>query len=118
QRNIDVKSKALNRAVEDYQADREDEDRKLMDDFTAKIQPVIGKYVQDNNIAVVLDANSQGLVWAGNSVDITQAIIDAYDKAHPSWGAPPAPAGAKPRAGGRATKQPVPPPPAKPPADK
>jgi len=84
---INRKTKDFNREVEDYQANLEDKQRELLADFSTKIQSVISEYVQANGFAVILDTGNRdtsGLVWASSAIDITQAIIDAYDKAHPA----------------------------------
>lgn len=100
---INRKTKDFNREVEDYQADSDDKQRELLADFSGKMQAVIAQYVKDNGYAIVFDTGSRdssGLVWAAEAIDITQAVIDAYDKAHPATGgsAAPAPAAAKPAA--------------------
>jgi outer membrane protein len=126
QRNIDQKTKNFNRDVEDFQADSEQEQRKVIDELSQKLQPVILKYAQDNGFAVILDVSSPNtpVLWRADSVDITLAIIDQYDKTHPA-SAPAKPAAAKPAGGAPAStpaaKPPatIPPPaasPAKPPA--
>jgi hypothetical protein len=63
--------------------------------------------------------DTSGLVWAASSIDITQAVIEAYDKAHPATGTP-TPAASKPATTPAPVKPVTPPPPAasKPPAGK
>jgi outer membrane protein len=93
---INRKTKDFNREVEDYSADSDDKQRELLSDFSSKMQAVIAEYVQANGYAVVLDTGNRdtsGLVWASSAIDITQAVIEAYDKAHPATGGP-APASA------------------------
>ena len=96
---INRKIKDYNRAGEDYQADSDDKQRELLADFSTKMQSAIAEYVQANGFAVILDTGNRdtsGLVWASSGIDITQAVIDAYDKAHPATvPASPAPAAAK-----------------------
>lgn len=101
---INQKTKLFNRAVEDYDADSEEQQRKLLGDLSAKFQAVMQQFGRDNGYAVILDAANPntGLVWSSDAVEITQAVIDAYDKAHPLAASPapakPAAAGAKPAA--------------------
>lgn len=99
---INRKTKDFNREVEDYQADSDDRQRELLADFSSKMQAVIADYTQANGYAVIFDTGNRdtsGLVWASTSIDITQAVIDAYDKAHPATGGTaPAPAASKPAA--------------------
>lgn len=117
---INQKTKQFNRAVEDYDADGEEQQRKLLGDLSVKFQAVVQQFGRDNGYAVILDAANpnSGLVWSSDAVEITQAVIDAYDKAHPV--ASPAPAkpdatGAKPApAPAKAAPPATPPAPAKP----
>lgn len=103
-RQIDRKSTDYKRAVEDYQFDRDEEQRKLLDDLSAKMQAVIDRFAQDNACAVFLDVTNpnSGVMWISNSIDMTRQVVDAYDKVHPSSGAT---APAKPAS---AAKPPVP----------
>lgn len=89
QREIDQKTKTFNRAVEDYQVDSEEQQRILLEDLSTKMRTVIANYLPANGYAVLLDARNpnSGLVWASEAVDITAAIIAAYDAAHPVAGA-------------------------------
>jgi len=121
-RNIDRKSTDYKRAVEDYQFDREEEQRKLLDDLSAKMQSVIARYAQENGCAVFLDVTNpnSGIMWVSDTVDVTRQIVETYDKAQPAAAAPAAakppatpPAAAKPPA---TTAAPPATPPAKPPA--
>lgn len=97
---INRKTKDFNREVEDYQADSDDKQRELLADFSTKMQTVIAEYTQANGFAVLLDTGNRdtsGLVWASSAIDITQAVIDAYDKKHPAT-VPAGPAAPKPAA--------------------
>ena len=89
-RTIDRKSTDYKRAVEDYQFDQEEEQRKLLDDLSSKMQGVIARYAQENGCAVFLDVTNpnSGIMWISDTADVTRQIVDAYDKAQPSAGAP------------------------------
>jgi len=109
-RTIDRKSTDYKRGVEDYQFDREEEQRKLLDDLSSKMQSVIARYAQENGCAVFLDVTNpnSGIMWISDTADVTRQIVEAYDKAQPSAGAP----GARPAS----TVKPPATTPAKPPA--
>ena len=102
QNEINKKTKVLNRAVEDYEADAEEQQRRLLADLSAKFQTVMIQFGRDNAFAAIFDSGNQnaGLVWNSDAVEITQAVIEAFDKANPSSGgaaaARPAVGGAKP----------------------
>jgi outer membrane protein len=97
-RDIDQKTKELNRAREDAQAEFEMEQNKLLNDLGGKLMVVIDKYARDNGYAIILDVSSQQtpVLFAANGVDITKDIIELYDKNSPS-ALPPAPKPAAPK---------------------
>jgi outer membrane protein len=105
--NIDTKTKSYNRDLEDAQAEAQQEQDKVLQDLGQKMMAVIDKYSRDNQYALVLDVSNPQtpVLFASNTIDITQAIIEMYDK-----NAPAMPSGAKPPA----TGAPAPAPPKKP----
>jgi len=113
QNNVTAKTKIFNRAVEDYEADSDEQQRKLLGDLSAKFQTVMLQFGRDNGYAVILDAGNQssGLVWNADSVEITKAVVDAFDKANPVSGGA---SGVKPVAPPAIGVKPVTPPPASP----
>jgi Skp family chaperone for outer membrane proteins len=119
QRQIDAKTKSFQRDVEDYNADRDEEERKILDDLVVKMRTVIEKYALENGFRVILDSSNanNGVLWWANEADVTQQMVEAYDKTQPG---PKSTAPVKPAAGAGtgAPKQPTPPPtsPVKPPA--
>ena len=98
-RSIDRKSTEYKRSVEDYQFDRDEMQRKLLDDLSSKMQSVIARFAQENACAVFMDVTNpnSGIMWISDTADVTRQVVEAYDKAQPSAGAP---AAAKPAAGG------------------
>jgi len=88
-KSLDRKNTEYKRAVEDYQFDHDEEQRKLLDDLSAKMQAVIARYAQQNACAIFLDVTNpnSGIMWIADQVDVTRQIVDAYDKAQPSAGA-------------------------------
>ncbi len=81
-RNIDQKTKVLNRTMEDDQAELEQEQQQLLQELGQKIQVVIDKYARDNAFSLIVDDSGQQspIVWASSAVDITKDVIDLYDK--------------------------------------
>jgi outer membrane protein len=96
-REIDQKGNLLKRDTEDANTDLEQEQQRMMGDLVPKILSVLNKYATDNGFAVVFDISSQQtpVLFASNTVELTRAIIDAYDKASP-LAAPATPAAPKP----------------------
>lgn len=97
-RTLDRKNTEYKRAVEDYQFDRDEEQRKLLEDLSAKMQSIIARFAQENGCAVFLDVTNpnSGIMWISDTADVTRQVVDAYDKAQPAAGAAKSPAGVKP----------------------
>lgn len=103
-RDIDTRTKAFNRKVEDAQADLDQEQGKVLNDIGGRMMAVLDKYAKDNGYALVLDVSSQQtpVLFAANGIDITQEIVALYDKNAPAASGAgmtnpaPAPTGAAP----------------------
>jgi outer membrane protein len=99
-RNIDQKTKAYNRDMEDAQAEAESEQRKLMDDLSGKMTKVIDNYAVANGYSLILDVSNPQtpVLYASTNTDITKDIVDLYDKTYPVSlpAGSPAPSAAKP----------------------
>lgn len=114
-KSIETKQKSLQRSAEDAQNEFQQQQNEIAQRILQKMAPVITKYVADNGYGLVLDASSpwpQGpVVLAGPSMDITKAIIDAYN-AQSGVAAPAKPAGstsgaARPAAPGAGAAKPA-----------
>lgn len=95
QRQIDAKNKNINRDMQDAQDELEQEQGKIVQELMGKMSPIIEKYLTENGYAILLDVSDpqrSGVFWAASAIDITQAVVELYDKAAP------APAAAKPAA--------------------
>lgn len=98
-REIDQKTRAFNRGTEDAQGDFDQEQQKLLQDLGERIMAVIYKYAQDHGYVVILDVSSPQtpVLYAANSVDITNDIVGLYDKSVLATSSPaPSPPAAKP----------------------
>jgi outer membrane protein len=95
-KDIENLTKTLTREGEDFDAEVQQEEGKLMNDLGQKMMEVVGKYASQNNFAMVIDiSNQQTVLWADPSANITAECIKLYDQAHAGTGAAPAaPAGA------------------------
>ncbi|HYO84273.1 MAG TPA: OmpH family outer membrane protein, partial [Bryobacteraceae bacterium] len=105
-REIDQKTKNFNRQVEDAQAELDQEQGRLLNELGGKMLAVLDKYARDNNFAVVLDVSAQNtpVLFASNSIDVTQDIVALYDKNAPAAGAPATSAAPAPGANPAAAK--------------
>jgi outer membrane protein len=100
-REIDQSTKSLNRETEDDQAELDQEQNKIMQELGGRMMRVIDQYAKDNGFALILDVSSPQtpVLYATNSIDITQDIVALYDKnAPPATTAADKPAAAPPAA--------------------
>jgi len=105
-RDIDSKTKSLNRDAEDAQAEVDQETGKIMQTLGERVMVVLRKYAQDKGYALILDVSNQQtspVLVAADGIDVTADIIKLYDENSPapSSSAPPAaapPAAARPAA--------------------
>ena len=104
-RDIDNKTKSLNRAVEDAEAEFNQDQQKVLQQLGQKMMVIIDKYARDNGYTLILDVSAQNtpVLYASNTIDITKDIIELYDKNAASGGTsttaapkPAAPAAANP----------------------
>ena len=81
-RDIDQKTRTLNRATEDAQAEFQQEQQKILQDLGQRMMAVINKYSNDNAYTLILDVSSPQtpVLFATNGIDITQDIIKLYDE--------------------------------------
>jgi len=86
QRQIDQRTKNLNRDMEDAQAELEGEQQKVVQELLTKMQPIVEKYASDNGFGIVIDVSNpnSGVFWAASGIDITKAVVDLYDKTAPT----------------------------------
>jgi outer membrane protein len=93
-RDIDAGQRALKYDGEEFEADVQQEEGKIMQDLGAKMMDIIVKYATKNGFAMVINVSDPQtpVLWADPAVDITQEIIKLYDQAHPGGAATSAPA--------------------------
>jgi outer membrane protein len=96
-RDIDTKTKRLNRTMEDAQAELQQDEQKALQTIYQRMQVVLDKYAKDHGYSLILDVSSQQtpVLFASNGIDVTKDIIDLYDQ-NTGGAAPAAPAPAKP----------------------
>jgi len=117
QRQITTKTRNLQRDAQDFQDEQQAEGNKVMADLEEKMKAVIYKFAADNGLSLILNVSEENspVLYVTTSLDITQSIIDAYDKAYPAvkgaapvTKAPGAPSGVKPAVTPSAPKPPAP----------
>jgi outer membrane protein len=105
-KSIEQKQKNLQRSAEDAQNDFQSQQKDLANQIGRKLLQTLDKYAKSNGYAVILDvSNPQSpVLWAGNSVDLTKEIVDAYNMDSGVPPPPPAPSAAKPGTGAAARR--------------
>jgi len=106
-KQIEQKQKSLERSVQDARDDAQNQQNEIAQRILQKMAPIIVKYAGDKGFGVIMDTSNpwpQGpVLWAGPSVDITKAIVDAYN-VQSGVPAPARPATSKPATGTPATR--------------
>ena len=93
-RDIDQKTRSLNRATEDAQADFQAEQEKILQSLGQKMMAVINKYSNDQGFSLILDVSnpSTPVLFAANGIDITQEVVRIYDEQNAGTASAEAPA--------------------------
>ena len=102
-KNIDVKEKQLNRDAEDAQQAYNADLQEAFGKVAQKVNGTMKQYVATNGFTLLLDVGGQqsNVLWAQQATDVTQAVVDAYNKSSGVAAPPPSaptPA-ARPRTG-------------------
>src|ERR1700679_751256 len=106
-REGDQLTRTYQRKQQDSQDDYTEAEREIVDRIGRKMIDVLDKYSKDNGYSVILDTSAQNtpVIYAANTIDVTQDIIKLYDQSYPvkSSASAARPAAAKP-----ATPKPAP----------
>jgi outer membrane protein len=82
-KQIETKKKSLDRSVQDFQEDGQNQGKEIFSRILQKMAPTIVKYAQDNGYQLIVDTSNNWpqsqVLWSGEGVDITKAIVDAYN---------------------------------------
>jgi len=81
-RDIDQKTKAINRDMEDARAEIDQEEQKIVNELGGKVVALSEKYAKDHGYTWIVDVSSQQtpVIYFSETIDITKDIIDLYDK--------------------------------------
>ena len=102
-RSLNEKEKQMQREQEDDQNDFQQDMQQTFNGVATKVGDVLVAYAKDHNFSLVLDGGEQQtqvVLYAAPTTDITKAIIDAYNVKSgvpaPATPAAPAPSAVKP----------------------
>jgi len=95
-REIEDIQKKLQWDSDDLQQELQAEEGKLVNEIGQRMIQVIDEYAKAQALTIVLDGSTQQspVLWAANGIDITQQIIELYDKKFGVSGGAAAPAAA------------------------
>src|ERR1043166_6017650 len=109
-KQIEQKQKAFERTRQDAADDYQNQQNEVASRILAKMAPVMVKYAADNGFGLLLDTTKQWpdgqVIWAGQTVDITRAVVDAYNT---QSGVPAPPAATRPAGSPTAPRTTTPP---------
>jgi outer membrane protein len=99
-KQIESKQKTFDRSVQDAQEEYGNQNQEIATRILQKMAPLIVKYSQENGFGIIVDTSKpwpqSNVLWWGESVDITKAVIDAYN-VQSGVPAPATPASAAPK---------------------
>jgi outer membrane protein len=100
-KQIESKQKLFDRSVQDAQEEFGSQQQEIASRVLQKMAPMIVKYSQDNGFGMIVDTSKpwpqSNVLWWGQAIDITKAVVDAYN-VQSGVPAPPAAGTAKPAA--------------------
>jgi outer membrane protein len=111
-KQIETKQKQLDRSLQDAQEDARNQQQEIGQRIIQKMAPVLVKYANENGFGVIIDTSQpwpqSPIVWWGESLDVTKAIVDQYNTQSGVPAPPPTAGAAKPagstRPAGSSTK--------------
>ncbi len=81
-KELDVKKMELQRNAYDAQMDMQKMEMELRGSITKKIQTVVEKIGQAGGFNMILEKTEAGIVYATNTMDLTQKVIQEYSKTY------------------------------------
>jgi len=79
---IRSKIQALQKKTMDYQKGIQNQEAQLKKPILEKLKPVIDSVSKSEKVAMTFEVTASPLVYAESKIDITDAVIKAYDKKH------------------------------------
>ncbi len=87
-RDIDEKKKRLQRDMQDANEELQGEQQRVLQGLGQRMMAVIEKYAKDNGYTLILDVSNPNtpVLYASSATDITQDIVQLYDKTSANGG--------------------------------
>ena len=84
QKNIEKLNLDVQRFTQDAQAEVQELQQQLQNDFQERLTPVLAKVAEEMGLQFVFNGPDAGLVWADPSLDISAEVIKKLDSAKPA----------------------------------
>jgi outer membrane protein len=99
-RQGDQLSRTYQRKQQELQDDSNDAQQEIVNGLGRKVVELLDTYAKENGYAVIIDTSSQQspVMYSANQVDVTQDVIQLYDKNYPLKASTTKPAGTRPAA--------------------
>jgi outer membrane protein len=82
-KQVEQKQKSLERSVQDARDDAQNQQNEIAQRILQKMAPLLVKYAGENGFGIIFDTSNPWpngpVLWAGNSMDITKPVVDAYN---------------------------------------
>jgi outer membrane protein len=90
-REVDEKKKRLERDMTDANEELQGEQQRVLQGLGQRMMAVIEKYAKDNGYTMILDVGNANtpVLYASSAIDITQDIVQLYDKSSANGGPTP-----------------------------
>lgn len=87
-RDIEIKKKKLTRDTQDAQEQVQGQQQQVLQSLSQKLMTVLSKYAKDNKYMLIMESGepSTQVIYAADSLDITQEIVTLYDKQYAAPG--------------------------------
>jgi outer membrane protein len=83
EKDIDRLQREIQFFTQNAQAEVQELQQDLMEDFQIKLRPIISTVAEGRDLHVVFSVLDAGIIWAHTGLDLTSEIITAFDAAHP-----------------------------------
>jgi len=80
QKKIDAKKTSIQQEIKSAQMDIQYQSNKLLGKITKELEPIIKKIRQEKGITIIFDLTRAGIIDMDKSIDITDLVIQRYNK--------------------------------------
>jgi outer membrane protein len=88
EKEIDRQTKEAERFQQDAQAEINELQQEVQNDFVKKLSPIIDQIAAEKGLQIVFNAVESGIAWASPGLDLTQDVIKKLDAAKPAAATP------------------------------